>query len=57
MALSNVAGFPRIGPHRELKFATEGYWRGEVSEPELLEVAKGIRLDNWRLHAAGAGST
>ena len=26
MALSNVSGFPRIGPARELKFATEGYW-------------------------------
>src|SRR2546427_9356349 len=48
MALSNVAGFPRIGPQRELKFATEGYWRGEVSEAELLEAAKRIRLDNWR---------
>ncbi len=32
MALSNVSGFPRIGPERELKFATEGYWRGEVSD-------------------------
>src|SRR5919198_4510729 len=49
MALSNIAGFPRIGPRRELKFATEGYWRGEVSENELLAVAKRIRLDNWRL--------
>src|SRR6476659_1938336 len=48
MALSNVAGFPRIGQQRDLKFATEGYWRGEVSEPELLETAKRIRLDNWR---------
>jgi 5-methyltetrahydropteroyltriglutamate--homocysteine methyltransferase len=48
MALSNVAGFPRIGPQRELKFATEGYWRGEVSEPQLLETTKRIRLDNWR---------
>jgi 5-methyltetrahydropteroyltriglutamate--homocysteine methyltransferase len=48
MALSNVSGFPRIGPNRELKFATEGYWRGEVSESELLGAAKRIRLDNWR---------
>src|SRR3954468_12883996 len=54
MALSNIAGFPRIGPNRELKFATEAYWRGEVSEPELLETAKRIRLDNWRfMHQAG----
>ena len=40
MALSNISGFPRIGPQRELKFATEGYWRGEVSEAELLETAR-----------------
>src|SRR4051812_11570075 len=49
MALSNIAGFPRIGPNRELKFATEGYWRGEVSSDDLLATAKQIRLDNWKL--------
>jgi 5-methyltetrahydropteroyltriglutamate--homocysteine methyltransferase len=49
VTLSNVSGFPRIGPQRELKFATEGYWRGEVSEAELLATARRIRLDNWRL--------
>src|SRR5436190_13524140 len=48
MALSNISGFPRIGPKRELKFATEGYWRREVAEEDLLATAKGIRLDNWR---------
>src|SRR6476620_10835087 len=49
MALSNIAGFPRIGPKRELKFALESHWRGEASEDELLAVAKRIRLDNWRV--------
>ncbi len=49
MALSNVAGFPRIGPNRELKFALEAYWRGEAGAEQLLEVARGIRLSNWRL--------
>src|ERR671919_1975779 len=49
MALSNVSGFPRIGPRRELKFATEGYWRGEVSARELVEAGRRIRLDNLRL--------
>ena len=39
MALSNIAGFPRIGPNRELKFATEGYWRGDVSLDELQTTA------------------
>jgi 5-methyltetrahydropteroyltriglutamate--homocysteine methyltransferase len=49
MALSNVSGFPRIGRNRELKFATEGYWRGETSADELAAVAKAIRVDNWQL--------
>ena len=49
MALSNIAGFPRIGPDRELKFATEGYWRGDVSRDDLLATAKRIRVDNWKL--------
>jgi len=48
MALSNIAGFPRIGPNRELKFATEGYWRGDVSRDDLLATAKRIRVDNWK---------
>src|SRR5918995_1675194 len=49
MALSNVSGFPRIGRNRELKFATEGYWRGETSAAELAETAKRIRVENWKL--------
>jgi 5-methyltetrahydropteroyltriglutamate--homocysteine methyltransferase len=54
MALSNVSGFPRIGPGRELKFATEAHWRDELPAEELLEVGRKIRLDNWRLmQAAG----
>jgi 5-methyltetrahydropteroyltriglutamate--homocysteine methyltransferase len=49
MALSNVSGFPRIGRNRELKFATEGYWRGEISADDLAATAKAIRVENWRL--------
>ncbi len=49
MALSNVSGFPRIGRNRELKFATEGYWRGETSADELAATAKAIRIENWKL--------
>jgi 5-methyltetrahydropteroyltriglutamate--homocysteine methyltransferase len=54
MALSNIAGFPRLGPNRELKFATEGYWRGDVSLDELEATATRIRTDNWRF-MQGAG--
>jgi 5-methyltetrahydropteroyltriglutamate--homocysteine methyltransferase len=49
MALSNVSGFPRIGRNRELKFATEGYWRGETAADQLAATAKAIRVENWKL--------
>src|SRR5918995_581 len=48
MALSNISGFPRIGPNRELKFATERHWKGEVSAEDLVAAGRAIRLDNWR---------
>jgi 5-methyltetrahydropteroyltriglutamate--homocysteine methyltransferase len=50
--LSNVLGFPRIGPQRELKFATEGLWAGERGSEELFEVARSIRAQNWKLQRA-----
>src|SRR3954454_25136636 len=49
MALSNVSGFPRIGRNRELKFATEGYWRGETSADQLAATAKAILGENLEL--------
>src|SRR2546421_12276956 len=49
MPLSAVHGFPRIGPDRELKFALEGHWRGEISADELQETARGIRRASWEL--------
>jgi 5-methyltetrahydropteroyltriglutamate--homocysteine methyltransferase len=49
MALSNIAGFPRIGPNRELKFAAESYWRSESSAEELAATGKEIRRANWKL--------
>ena len=41
--LTSVIGFPRIGADRELKFALEKYFRGEITEPELETVAKNLR--------------
>src|SRR5581483_2519139 len=35
--------------NRELKFATEAYWRGEQSADELAATAKSIRVENWKL--------
>ena len=40
---TSVIGYPRIGKDRELKFASEKYFRGETGEAELLSVAKEIR--------------
>ena len=42
-----VIGFPRIGKDRELKFASEKYFRGEITEAQLQEVAKEIRKENF----------
>ena len=49
MALSNLLGYPRIGPNRELKKATESYWAGKISQKELLEIGSKIRIENWKL--------
>ncbi|RJO77199.1 5-methyltetrahydropteroyltriglutamate--homocysteine S-methyltransferase [Nocardia panacis] len=40
---SSVLGYPRIGPHRELKRALESYWHGGISRDELLAVGREIQ--------------
>ncbi|MBN9617910.1 MAG: 5-methyltetrahydropteroyltriglutamate--homocysteine S-methyltransferase [Acidobacteriales bacterium 59-55] len=42
-------GYPRIGRHRELKFALEDFWRGSLAEADLLATAKTLRQQNWQL--------
>ena len=37
---STVAGLPRIGAKRELKFALEGYWNGSIEGRELAQTAR-----------------
>ncbi|CAI4060205.1 hypothetical protein N7582_001562 [Saccharomyces uvarum] len=49
MVQSAVLGFPRIGPNRELKKATEGYWNGKITVDELFKVGKDLRSQNWKL--------
>ncbi len=46
---TSVIGFPRIGKDRELKFASEKYFKGEITKNELLEVAKSLRKEHWAL--------
>ncbi|MFR9752924.1 5-methyltetrahydropteroyltriglutamate--homocysteine S-methyltransferase [Nocardia sp. 004] len=40
---SSILGYPRIGPHRELKRALESYWRGAIERDELLAVGREIQ--------------
>ncbi|MDT5135987.1 MAG: 5-methyltetrahydropteroyltriglutamate--homocysteine methyltransferase, partial [Mycobacterium sp.] len=54
---ATVTGSPRIGPRRELKRATEGYWAGRTSRSDLESVAATLRRDTWSdLAAAGLDS-
>lgn len=44
---TSVVGFPRIGTLRELKFASEKYFRKEIDAAELLQIAKNLRKTHW----------
>ena len=46
---TTIIGYPRIGGLRELKFASEKYFRGEINAAELEAAAKDIRLNNLKL--------
>ena len=46
---TSVIGFPRIGALRELKFASEKYFRKEISEEQLKETAKELRKTHWNM--------
>lgn len=49
MVQSSVLGFPRMGVNRDLKKATEAYWAGKLSQKELLEEGKRLRLEHWKI--------
>jgi 5-methyltetrahydropteroyltriglutamate--homocysteine methyltransferase len=49
MARTHLLGFPRIGAHRELKFAQEAFWRGECDDAYLRSVAEALRARHWEL--------
>lgn len=46
---TSITGYPRIGSLRELKFASEKYFRGEISAEELQKTAKKLRLENLKI--------
>ncbi|MDH2925075.1 methionine synthase (B12-independent) [Nicoletella semolina] len=55
MTTLHILGFPRVGAKRELKFAQERYWRKEIAEQDLLDLAKALREKNWK-HQAEANA-
>lgn len=46
---TTIIGFPRIGEFRELKFQTEKYFRGEITENELAVIGANLRKKHWQL--------
>jgi len=44
----SVIGFPRIGKNRQLKFASEKFFKGEISSSELEKTAEEIRAYGWQ---------
>ncbi|MBS61587.1 5-methyltetrahydropteroyltriglutamate--homocysteine S-methyltransferase [Salinisphaera sp.] len=54
MTISQNLGFPRIGERRELKKATEAYWKGDLDHAGLEATGAELRRANWaKQQAAG----
>lgn len=51
MTIASNLGFPRIGHRRELKFALEQFWSGELDEQALLATATQLRARHWTLQS------
>ncbi len=48
MTTTHILGYPRIGEKRELKFALEKYWRGEINQAELKTIGSTLKEKNWQ---------
>ncbi|WP_040693457.1 5-methyltetrahydropteroyltriglutamate--homocysteine S-methyltransferase [Nocardia vinacea] len=54
---ATVLGLPRVGPHRELKRATESYWARRIDAQQLHAIARDLRRDQLtELQSAGMDS-
>ena len=51
MTTIHTLGFPRIGKNRELKFALEKFWRGEIDADTLETTGRELRAHHWQLEA------
>lgn len=45
---THTLGFPRMGANRELKFALEKHWRGEIDRTALEAVGEELRERHWQ---------
>jgi len=52
MATTHNLGFPRIGAQRELKFALESYWQGQLWREELKDIGASLRRRHWAAQAS-----
>ncbi|MBR1740996.1 MAG: 5-methyltetrahydropteroyltriglutamate--homocysteine S-methyltransferase [Lachnospiraceae bacterium] len=43
-----IVGFPRLGEQRELKRATESYWKGDISREQFLDDVKEQQVKQWK---------
>jgi 5-methyltetrahydropteroyltriglutamate--homocysteine methyltransferase len=50
--VTHTLGYPRIGPDRELKKATEAYWKGTLTAAELEAAGARLRRRNWETQRA-----
>ncbi len=49
MIRTHTLGFPRMGAHRELKFALEQHWSGQMDSAALEQVGADLRARHWQL--------
>lgn len=46
---TSIIGYPRVGALRELKFASESYFRNEITAESLNNTAKELRKAHWQI--------
>ncbi len=46
---TSIIGYPRIGPSRELKFASENYFKGKLGIDELIRTGADLRAAHWQI--------
>ena len=52
MVSTHILGYPRAGERRELKFALEAFWRGDLDEAALRRVGTTLRARRSRLQTS-----